>query len=117
MDHEQWESVRTVCIQNFTGAALVQRSVESVIGYPNKIKQFREGFQLTTRLCSFCSQVMVSAEVMKIGPGAGMDASGVGVPAIGWQSEVVLVLHVLASAWQHNLSAKLLPCCILGFAL
>ena len=60
---------------------------------------------------------MASTEVMKIGPGAGMDACGVGVPAIGWQSEVVLVLHVLASAWQHNLSAKLLPCCILGFAL
>ena len=94
MDHEQWESVRTVCIQNHSEAALMQRSVESVIGYPNKIKQFREVFKLTTRLCSFCSQVMASAEVMKIGPGAGMDASGVGVPAIGWQSEVVLVLHV-----------------------
>ena len=82
MDHEQWESVRTVCMQNYSEAALMQGSVESVNGYPNKIKQFREVF-LTTRLCSFCSQVMASAEVMKISPGAGMDASGVGVPAIG----------------------------------
>ena len=80
MDHEQWESVRTVCIQNYSEAALMQRSSESVIGKPNKIEQFREVFKLTTR---FCSQVMASAEVMKIGPGAGMNASVVGVAAIG----------------------------------
>ena len=61
---------------------------------------------------------MASAEVMKIGPGAGMDASGVGVPAIGWQSEVVLVLHVgLCLAAQCVCQTPALLCCILGFAL
>jgi F-type H+-transporting ATPase subunit c len=47
--------------------------------------------------------------------GAGMAASGVGVPAIG--VAMCFSSYMLASARQPNMSAKLLPYCILGFAL
>jgi F-type H+-transporting ATPase subunit c len=47
--------------------------------------------------------------------GAGMAASGVGVPAIG--VAMCFSSYMLAAARQPNMSAKLLPYCILGFAL
>eukprot|EP00994_Dinema_validum_P004497 NODE_2550_length_676_cov_1573.057416_g2090_i0.p2 GENE.NODE_2550_length_676_cov_1573.057416_g2090_i0~~NODE_2550_length_676_cov_1573.057416_g2090_i0.p2 ORF type:complete len:104 (-),score=18.27 NODE_2550_length_676_cov_1573.057416_g2090_i0:305-616(-) len=47
--------------------------------------------------------------------GAGLAASGVGVPAIG--VAMCFSAYMLASARQPNMSAKLLPYCVMGFAL
>eukprot|EP01010_Urceolus_cornutus_P002270 NODE_2894_length_451_cov_496.161692_g2189_i2.p1 GENE.NODE_2894_length_451_cov_496.161692_g2189_i2~~NODE_2894_length_451_cov_496.161692_g2189_i2.p1 ORF type:complete len:104 (-),score=34.95 NODE_2894_length_451_cov_496.161692_g2189_i2:92-403(-) len=47
--------------------------------------------------------------------GAGAAASGVGVPAIG--VAMCFSAYMLAAARQPNMAPKLLPYCIMGFAL